>query len=186
MPLPEVVIRPLRAGDAEAFLELKRQGLRSDPASFVAALDDDGPDPVERVRERLARASSSTGDVVLGAFVPHLAGVVALTRDPRRKRAHKTDLHGMYVASEHRGQGLGRRLLARALALARDLPGVEEVQLVVATHNREAVALYESHGFVHVWTERRALKLADRYVDAHHMVLDLGPPPAGTGGRAAG
>lgn len=67
----------------------------------------------------------------------------------------------------------GKALLIEALKLARGMKGVEEIQLIVAVHNQAAVLLYERFGFAHVWTELRALKAAERYVDAHHMVLDM-------------
>jgi ribosomal protein S18 acetylase RimI-like enzyme len=166
-------IRELTAQDTEAFLQLKRIGLSTDPGSFVAALEDDPPSYPEAVRSRLARASAEDGDIVLGAFAPGLVGIVAITRDPHSKRRHKADLHGMYVIPEHRGRGLGKRLLVQALEMARGMEGLEEIQLIVAAHNREACALYERFGFVRVWTERHALKVGDQYVDAHHMVLVL-------------
>jgi ribosomal protein S18 acetylase RimI-like enzyme len=167
-------IRELTAQDTEAFLQLKRIGLSTDPGSFVAALEDDPPSYRDAVRDRLARASVENGDIVLGAFAPGLVGIIAVTRDPRSKRRHKADLHGMYVVPEHRGRGLGKRLLVQALELARNMDGLEEIQLIVAAHNREACALYERFGFVRVWTERHALKVGDHCVDAHHMVMTLG------------
>lgn len=44
--------------------------------------------------------------MVLGAFAPHLIGIVAITQDKRTKRQHKADLHGMYIVPEFRGKGL--------------------------------------------------------------------------------
>ena len=107
------MIRELNAQDTKAFLALKRRGLTTDPDSFVATLDDDPPSYPEMVRERLRHASVQSGDIVLGAFAPDLIGIIAITRDGRTKRQHKADLHGMYVVPEHRGQGLGRTLLAQ-------------------------------------------------------------------------
>lgn len=172
--LDDVRIRQLTAADTPDFLRLKQIGLTTDPDSFVASLTDDSPSYAARVEERLSRASVQSGDIVLGAFANHLVGIIAVTRDQRAKREHKADLHGMYIVPEYRGRGLGRVLLTGVLDLARRMEGLEEIQLIVAAHNREAVALYERFGFVHMWTEKRALKADDRYVDAHHMVLDLG------------
>jgi len=42
------VIRELTAEDTQAFLQLKRIGLSTDPGSFVAALQDDSPSYPER------------------------------------------------------------------------------------------------------------------------------------------
>lgn len=169
----EIVIRELNEGDTAEFLALKQIGLTTDPDAFVASLPDDLPSYPESVRERLAGASPAGGDIILGAFARHLIGVLAITRDSRVKRQHKADLHGMYIVPEYRGHGLGKDLLVEALAIARQVEGLEEIQLIVATHSQAVVRLYERFGFVRAWTESRALKLGDRYVDAHHMVLEL-------------
>ena len=171
--MPNLTIRLLDEHDTLAFLELKRIGLASDPDAFVATLEDDPPRYPESVRERLARASVESGDVILGAFDPQLIGIVSVTRDDRRKRQHKADLHGMYVVPAYRSRGLGRELLRQVLDLAHAMRGLEEIQLVVASHRAPVVALYERHGFERVWTEQRALRVEGRDVDAHHMVLDL-------------
>ena len=165
-------IRTLDESDTAGFLRLKEVGLTTDPLSFVADLDEDPADYAERVRDRLRRASIESGDVVVGAFAPALVGIVAVTRASQSKRRHKADLHGMYVKPEFRGRGIGRALLQEVLRLACVMSGLEEIHLVVATHNREAVALYERFGFEHAWTEDRALKVGTDYVDAHHMRLD--------------
>jgi ribosomal protein S18 acetylase RimI-like enzyme len=168
-----ISIRALTEHDTEAFLALKHRGLSTDPEAFVASLEDDASSYPEEVRERLRRASVASGDIVLGACAPHLIGIIAIAQDKRTKRQHKADLHGMYIVPEFRGRGLGKTLLTTALARARHIPGLEEIQLIVAAHNHEAVSLYERYGFLRVWTERRALKCGDHYVDAHHMILDM-------------
>ena len=177
----EVEIRTLTESDTRGFLELKRIALSTDPFSFVASPDEDPPDYPQRVSDRLRTASVANGDVIVGAFAPELVGIVAITRDAHAKRRHKADLHGMYVRPDCRGRGLGRTLLVEVLRLSSQMPDLETIQLIVATHNREAAALYHRFGFVDVWTELRALKVAERCVDAHHMALTL---PAAFGGQA--
>lgn len=168
-----IQIRALTASDTEGFLRLKQMGLSTDPLSFVASLEEDPPDYPQRVEARLSAASVATGDAVIGAFAPELVGIVSVTREWHSKRWHKADLHGMYVQPEFRSSGIGRALLMEVLQLAAKMPGLETIQLIVATHNREAAALYRRFGFVDAWTELRALKVGDQYVDAHHMIISL-------------
>ena len=52
----------------------------------------------------------------------------------------------MYVRSEHRGQGLGRRILEGLVAHARDR-GVLLLRLETGIDQREAIGLYEAMGF---------------------------------------
>lgn len=58
----------------------------------------------------------------------------------------RLELRKMYVRRDRRGQGLGRRLLDRALAWAR-ARGYPRVELETASVLKEAIALYEKSGF---------------------------------------
>lgn len=78
----------------------------------------------------------------------HWLGVVTIEREAgREKRRHLAWVLRMYVAAESARRGVGRTLLQAALARAKELPGVEKVNLTVAAHNEPAVRLYESVGF---------------------------------------
>ena len=55
-------------------------------------------------------------------------------------------LHKLYVAAEHRGRGLARRLLDDALTHARQR-GAGRIRLRVNRHNRKAVEAYRRLGF---------------------------------------
>jgi molybdate transport system substrate-binding protein len=56
------------------------------------------------------------------------------------------DLRKMYLAPDARGQGLGKRLLARILAFARSR-GATRVELETASVLKEAISLYRQAGF---------------------------------------
>ena len=64
---------------------------------------------------------------------------------PRETMRH-TGVLGMGVATSHRGQGLGARLLATTLDAA-EAAGITRVELMVLVDNAVAVALYRRHGF---------------------------------------
>ena len=57
------------------------------------------------------------------------------------------ELRKMYLHRSHRGKGLGKSLLDGALAEARKL-GFKRITLETASVLKEAIALYESYGFV--------------------------------------
>ena len=58
---------------------------------------------------------------------------------------HTAEL-SMYVSPEHRGKGLGRRLLAEALAMTASL-SIKTVLAFVFAHNQPSIRLLESFGF---------------------------------------
>ena len=70
-------------------------------------------------------------------------GCGAVLRDPRGWGEVKR----MYVRSDQRGRGIGRRVLAEIEALARGA-GLPVLRLETGIHNTEALALYRRTGFV--------------------------------------
>ncbi|WP_426574800.1 N-acetyltransferase family protein [Aquihabitans sp. McL0605] len=67
----------------------------------------------------------------------------------------------MALLPGHRGAGLGRALLARALAWARAQPDVHKVTLQVWPHNDRALALYRHAGFIVEGYRHRHWRRAD-------------------------
>jgi ribosomal protein S18 acetylase RimI-like enzyme len=89
------------------------------------------------------------------------------------KGAHKAHLWGLYVKPAHRSSGIGRALVRAAIDFARSLDGVSHVHLAVSERASNAVALYQSLGFV-VWgVEPAALRVGSQDISEQHMVLSL-------------
>lgn len=106
------------------------------------------------------------GHIYLADVEGQSVGCVALI--PRSNGVY--ELSKMAVSPEHRGLGLGRRILKHAIAEARRL-GATSLSLGSNTKLESAVKLYESAGFQHV-PEDRTPKLA--YTRANvFMHLDL-------------
>jgi len=164
------MIRHLQEGDAEAYVELRRQALLDAPGAFTASPEDDLVATVEAVRDQLRRSPDS---VLIGAFRERLVGTVGLYRDRHLKAAHKAHLWGMYVVPALRGQGIAAQLLETALRHARTLPGVAWVHLSVSSAAPAARRLYERAGF-RVWgSEPDALRHDGEPLVEHHMALRL-------------
>jgi putative acetyltransferase len=76
----------------------------------------------------------------------------------------------MGVHPDHRGRGLGDRLIDVTLSAARER-GLEQVELSVRTDNEKAIALYDKKGFTVVGTSPRAIKIEGAYYDCYSMLL---------------
>ncbi len=166
-------VRLCREEDAAAWLALRRRSLREHPESFHSTSEEWESADVEQAAERLRR------NRVVGAFATDgslVGGVtLALQARPGAKRRHKAEIWNVYVAPEHRGSGVARVLMERAISEARAL-GLEAVTLGVSSAAPAARRLYESLGFTAYGTEPCSLKLPDgSYVDDLLMQLDLRP-----------
>lgn len=168
---PNVVIRPLAAGEVDTFTELRREALAAAPLAFAASPEDDRGSSSEFMRESLGDPDNAA---VLGAFDgEQLIGIAGVGRFSKRKQAHRVIIWGMYVSPAGRGRGLGRALLDAAVERARSWPGVLQVQLSVTDAAPEARRLYESAGFREWGVEPRALGDNGQYVTEHHLVLQF-------------
>lgn len=77
---------------------------------------------------------------------------------------------GMGVQKDHRRRGIGRRLIERTIARARE-KGLERIELDVFASNTPAIRLYEKMGFVVEGVKRKARKIDGAYDDLVGMAL---------------
>lgn len=163
---PEIAIRRLLPADAEAYRTLRLSALAESPDAFGSDVATESAAPVETFADRLRTS------YVAGAFAAgRLAGIAGFRQLDREKTRHRGDIWGVYVEPRARRSGLGRLLLDHVLAHARTR--VQQVHLAVTAGNTASIRLYESLGFIRYGTEPRALRVGDRYLDEHLMVLQF-------------
>lgn len=106
----------------------------------------------------------------LGIFAPELIGYAGLST---AAGSFSSDIQTIGIASEQRGKGLGRELMQRLIAKAREL-GSEQIMLEVRADNAVAIALYKDLGFEQIDVRKRYYQPAG--VDALIMRLPIRQP----------
>ena len=165
--MPAPVLRLLTEADLSVYRALLMPGLEQDADSFRISPDDErnAPFPTHN------RPDSFT----LGTFAGgQLAGIVSFQREgaDRVKLRHKGLLFRMYVSPDFRGQGLAGLLIQEVIDRARQLDGMEQINLTVVTTN-PAKRLYERFGFRSFSLEERAIKWQGTYLTEEAMKLIL-------------
>jgi cyclohexyl-isocyanide hydratase len=165
--MPATTLRLLTEADLAAYRALLMPGLEQDADSFRIAPDDerDAPFPT----------SNQADSFTLGTFVDEqLAGVVSFQREgaDRVKLRHKGLLFRMYVSPNFRGRGIAAQLIQEVIDRARQLDGIEQINLTVVTTN-PAKRLYERFGFQSFSREERAIKWQGAYLTEETMKLIL-------------
>ncbi len=157
-------ISRLTDAHTEPYRALRLWSLRLQPDAFGASFEEESALPEAAFAERLKNGE------IFGAWTQsQLGGCVGLVGREKSKLRHKASLWGMFVRPEHRGKGVGRDLLNKALASAADL--YEEVLLTVVEGNRAALDLYVSAGFEEYGREPRTIRLGTKYYDEILMRL---------------
>lgn len=138
-------IRQLVPEDAEAYLSVRLEALRESPSAFASKYEEEKQNKAEKYRSRFKASGNS---LTYGAFEQsELVGMVTLVRSHYFKLRHRAALVAMYVKSEKRGIGLGKKLVLRVIEEAAKVKGIEQLNLSVVTDNESARHLYRSVGF---------------------------------------
>jgi ribosomal protein S18 acetylase RimI-like enzyme len=165
-------LRILEASDAVIYQPLRLRGLQDHPEAFGSTYEREAAFSTDTVADRI---KPSEDRFVLGAFDEDgtLTGIVTFVRESSPKARHKGTVFGLYVTPGMRGQGIGQVLMQELLSRAKQLDGLEQLNLAVVSTNGRALKLYESIGFRTYGTERRALKWDGKYYDEDDMALKL-------------
>jgi len=156
--------------DAVSYQELRLRALKINPEAFGSTFEREVEFTEEMIQERIKPTKDK---FVLGAFNQQnfLVGIVTFMRETSLKTAHKGNIYGMFVAPETRGMGVGKLLLDELIRKAKNIGGLEQLNLTVVSNNAAANKLYTSLGFDTYGVERNALKDNGEYFDENLMVL---------------
>lgn len=171
-PLPDLGVRELQAGDAAAYKALRDHALQHHEEAFTSDAVAEAQRTAQSYAARLG--AGSDGTFTLGAFRgDRLVGAVTCDRDPRSKVRHMGHVTGMMVQREEQGRGVGRALMDALIERAAADPELHQLTLNVTAGNDVAERLYARAGFIRYGTLPRAIRIGGRFLDKHHMILQL-------------
>lgn len=161
-----MIIREIKAEDAEMFAELTREV--EDGSAFMMMEPGERTLKGGQMEQRIKGMKQEGISTILIAIENHkLVGyLVAIGENIRRKR------HSAYlvigISKDYRGRGIGTALLweAEKWAVERKL---HRLELTVAVPNQAAVVLYQKAGFSIEGTKQDSLLINDQYVDEYYM-----------------
>lgn len=168
--LPTVLIRPARPADVQGIITLF--------TAVAEERDSIGAEPGFDVAQRQSSILRSIDEAASCVLVAAVDGIVVGNLGIQVPQRQQVGSLSMMIAREHRGQGIGGRLLDDSLRWARE-SGLHKVGLAVWPHNAAAIALYRSRGFTVEGRLRRHYRRANGQLwDAVTMgiVLDTQSP----------
>ncbi|WP_339063483.1 GNAT family N-acetyltransferase [Tepidibacillus marianensis] len=148
--------------------------MKEDPDSFLRTYEEEYNLPLDFYENRFKNDWSSGNFFVLGAFANEtLVGQVGFKRENKEKVKHKGTLWGMYVVPEARGKGTGKKLIEELIKRTKMIDDLEQINLIVFHTNEPAKKLYRQFGFELFGTEKRSIKINERYLDEDYMVYRI-------------
>jgi len=168
MPLS---IRRLQAEDAALYRPLRLRALTEDPAAYLTSPEEFAARSLADIAGQLTPSETA---FTLGALAgTQLVGMATLVRAGRLKLRHRADVMAVYVAPETRGQGVAVALLGELIRQARQMPGLDVLNLSVTETQLAARQLYLKLGFS-VWgVQPDALRQAGAPLTELHLQLTL-------------
>lgn len=142
----EGVIRPIRPDEGRRFRSIRLEAIAESPTAFGSTLAELLSRPPEYWDQRAANGAEGPDAILLVAeegdrWVGIVGGFMGEEAGTRY-----VDLISMWVHPASRGRGIGRRLIRRLVAWARE-HGARCVVLWVTENNEAATALYRRAGF---------------------------------------
>lgn len=162
-------ILELTKDDYQLYKEMRLELLKNEPNSFGSSFEEENLFEDKIWKYSLTKDNVST----FGAFHKNeMVGLCVVVYNPRSKMSHLSTLHSMYVRKEHRGKGVGRKLIEFAEKTSRKR-GVHRMNLSVVSSNVNAIALYKKIGFKEYGLEPDTIKVDNKFYSLTLMTKSL-------------
>jgi RimJ/RimL family protein N-acetyltransferase len=166
------VIREAQPDDAAAII-VYIQRIAEEPNIDIVLGPGEFNLTVEQEQRILADFAAADNSLFLVAEADEqIVGVLSCRGGQRRAVQHTTTL-GMTIARDWRDRGIGKALMARTIAWARQSGVVRRIELHVYERNARARHLYETFGFEIEGRRRRSIFRDGAYHDDLLMALLL-------------
>lgn len=165
-----VLIREAQPEDAAELIAYFRRIFAEPGINLITESDEFAPtvEMESRIIRDMIRVSNSL--FLVAEADSRLVGQLTLEGAKRRNVRHVAVL-GITVAREWRGQGIGRRLIERAIEWAQATGIITRIELHVFVRNKDAIRLYQQMGFEIEGARRQAVLRDGEYQDDLMMAL---------------
>lgn len=135
------MIRRAELSDIPALMDIYNDAILHTTATFDTETKD--------YENRLAWFHEHTGRHVIYVYeeAGSVAGYASLSRYRDRKAFDAAVEISIYIHGEHRGRGIGRKLMEQVLHFAEQCPEIETVISLITSENEVSIHLHEAFGF---------------------------------------
>ena len=158
-------LRYLTEDDFAEFKELRLEGLKSHPKSYMHIYDEESKRPDVYWKNMLK------SNWIIGATKKkQLVGFAIMTPCDGIKQRHKATVWGAYVKEEFRNGGIGKSMRLELFEKAKTY-GMTHVTSAIVGDNPASLGMHLSVGYEQMYIEKRGLRHRDNtYSDIIHLI----------------
>jgi phosphinothricin acetyltransferase len=164
-----IIIRPCEERDLKAITRIYAHAVATGAASFELA-----PPDASEMRRRCAALLADGYPYLVGELAGAIAGYAYAGAYRPRPAYRNTVENSVYVAADHHGRGIGRRLLAALIEEAAQRGFRQMVAVIGDSANLPSIKLHEALGFAAVGVLRSVGWKHGRWLDCVLMQRALG------------
>jgi GNAT superfamily N-acetyltransferase len=170
----DVNIRQATEADAEILRELRLEALLTHPEVFAADYQADLNKSLSDWQMVLQRDNGTNSVIYLACADALPVGMIGLFRGGSGKTKHSGTIWGVYVRSNFRRYGIGKRLIESCIHWAK-ARSIKVIKLAVISPNTSAIQCYAKCGFRVYGIEPQAIFYDSTYYDEVLMVREVEP-----------
>lgn len=140
------------------YQKLRLEALKNDPLAWVTSYEEEISLPKEVWQNRI-------GNALFALLDDQPIGTVSYYFEDRLKIKHIANIVGMYVTNEYRNQGIGSKLIDKAISSIKENNVILKIKLSVNPEQVYAVRLYKKYGFDIVGTLKKELLVNGKFYD---------------------
>jgi RimJ/RimL family protein N-acetyltransferase len=165
-----IVIREAKLEDAEQLLA-HINAIAEEPSSQILLWPGELQLTIEQEQKWIsANLAAENSTVLVAEAGSKIVGVLSCKGGEQKGTRHTTTL-GVSIHKDWRNQGVGRALMERAIAWAKETGVIKRIQLEVTAGNASGIHLYEKLGFEKEGLRRRGMFKNGEYLDTWMMAL---------------
>lgn len=145
------------------YKNLRLEALKDCPVFFGSSYNDEKRLKNEEWKKRLESEFSDTLFAVDEKNI--LIGMITALYNPKETQNHVSTIVSFYVKEEHRGIGIGKKLLKDLVAKIKEKKHIKKIKIQAAKINIGAIKLYEKAGFKHVGILKKEIRIKGKYYD---------------------
>lgn len=121
----------------------------------------------EEKMKQLIISVNQEGALIGAKYEEKIVGYISLNVTPLAKIKH-TAYIVMGITKDYQGQGVGKQLFEKAIALAKE-KGLHRLELTVIKENQAAIRLYQKMGFLQEGIKQDSIYMDGKYYDELYM-----------------